>query len=99
MRQIAAIRERMSATAQPLGTEIIDRERALNQAFAQSRITLDALKAETAVIGELRGRLRAVHLAAHLETRALLTAEQIGLYQQLRGYAEPTVPEHHHHHG
>jgi len=50
MRQIAAIRERMSATAQPLGTEIIDRERALDQAFAQSRITLDALKAETAVI-------------------------------------------------
>jgi Spy/CpxP family protein refolding chaperone len=98
-RQITAIRDRMSATAQPLGAEIIDREGALDKLFAKGQITPDALKAETATIGELRGQLRAVHLAAHLETRALLTPEQIARYQQLRGYGDPAGPEHHHQHG
>jgi hypothetical protein len=46
------------------------------------------LAAETTAIGELNGRLRAVHLTAHLETRALLRPEQLALYRQLRGYGE-----------
>lgn len=70
MRQITAIRERMSAAAGLLGAEIIDRERALDRLFVQSQITPEALKAETAAIGELQGRLRAAHLATHLDTRA-----------------------------
>lgn len=45
------------------------------------------------------GRLRAVHLAAHLSTRALLSPEQIALYQQLRGYGEGMPAMHHHPHG
>jgi integrase len=42
-------------------------------------------------------RVEAVHLTAHLETHALMSADQIALYQQLRGYGGPTVPAHHHH--
>ena len=44
-----------------------------------------ALAEATAAIGALQGSLRAVHLAAHLETRALLTPQQIVRYQHLRG--------------
>lgn len=40
----------------------------------------------TARIATLQGRLRAVHLGAHLDTTALLSAEQITLYPKLRGY-------------
>ena len=86
--QITAIFHRMNAAAKSLGAEMIDREQALDQLFVKGEITHDRLAAETAAIGELNGRLRAVHLAAHLETRALLRPEQLALYQQLRGYGE-----------
>ena len=95
--QVRAIFERMSAAAKPLGAELVEHERMLDQAFAKGEITPDRLAAETATSGELGGRLRLVHLAAHLETRALLNPRQIALYQHLRGYADPAAVMHHHH--
>lgn len=97
--QIQAIFDRMSATAKPLGTQLVERERVLDQLFQKGEITPDRLAAETAAIGDLQGRLRDVHLSAHLETKALLTAQQIVHYEQLRGYGDTTAPmmEHHHH--
>jgi Spy/CpxP family protein refolding chaperone len=86
--QITAMFDRMSAAAKSLGAEMIDREQALDRLFMKGEITPERLAAETIAIGELNGRLRAVHLAAHLETRALLRPEQLALYQQLRGYRE-----------
>jgi Spy/CpxP family protein refolding chaperone len=99
LQQVQAIYDRMSAVAKPLGAELIERERVLDQLFAKSEITPDRLAAETAAIGELEGRLRSVHLAAHLETRVLLSPDQIALYLQLRGYGDPAAPMHHQHHG
>src|SRR5215469_11419050 len=87
--QVTAIHDRMSAAAKPLGAELLAREQTLDQQFAKGDVTPERLAAETVEIGELQGRLRAVHLSAHLETRALLTPEQIALYEQLRGYTEP----------
>jgi Spy/CpxP family protein refolding chaperone len=99
-RDVRAIFYRMSAAAKPLGSQLIDREQALDQLFATGGITPDRLAAATAAIAELQGRLRAVHLSAHLETRALLNADQIARYEQLRGYGDPQTPgQHHHHHG
>ena len=97
LRQVRAIFDRMSAAAKLLGAELIEHERVLDQLFATSEIRPDRLAVETAAIGELEGRLRSVHLAAHLETRALLNPNQIAHYQQLRGYSDPAAPEHHHH--
>jgi hypothetical protein len=84
--QVTAIRNRMSAAALPLGSELIEGERQLDRLFAQGQITPEQVMAETAVIGEMQGRLRAVHLAAHLETRGILSAEQLAQYKKLRGY-------------
>jgi Spy/CpxP family protein refolding chaperone len=95
--QIQAIFDRMSAVARPLGAELIERERVLDQLFAKGEITPDRLATVTAAIAELQGRLRSVHLAAHLETRALLNPDQIARYEQLRGYGDPAAPMHHHH--
>ncbi len=97
LQQVTMIYDRMSAAAKPLGVELVKRERVLDQLIATGEITPDRLAAETAAIGELEGRLRSVHLAAHLETRALLNPNQIALYQQLRGYGDPAAPPHHHH--
>ncbi|MBV9017728.1 MAG: Spy/CpxP family protein refolding chaperone [Alphaproteobacteria bacterium] len=86
--QVSAIGDRMSAAARPLGAELIERERDLDRLFARNEVTPEGLAAATAAIGEIQGRLRAAHLAAHLETRAVLTPEQIARYQELRGYAD-----------
>jgi hypothetical protein len=99
LQRVTAIFERMSAAAKQLGGELIAREQVLDQLFARGEITPDRLAIETAAIGELTGRLRSVHLAAHLETRALLPPDQIALYQRLRGYGDPALAPHHHHPG
>jgi Spy/CpxP family protein refolding chaperone len=96
-REVTAIFERMSAAAKLLGGELIARERTLDQLFATGEVTPNRLSAATAAIGELQGRLRSVHLAAHLQIRALLSPEQIVRYKQLRGYGEPTPVQPHHH--
>jgi len=97
-RDVQAIFDRMSAAAKPLGRELIAQEQALDLLFANGEITADRLAAATTAIAGLQGRLRAVHLSAHLETRALLNADQIARYQLLRGYGASPA-EHHHHHG
>ena len=99
LQQVQAIFDRMSTAAKLLGAELVERERVLDQLFAKGEITPERLGAETAAIAELQGRLRSVHLAAHLETRALLSADQITLYQQLRGSSDPAAPSTRHHHG
>ena len=95
--QVRAIFDRMSGAAKPIGAELVEHERLLDQLFHNGEITPDRLGAETTAIGELQGRLRSVHLAAHLETRGLLNPDQIPLYQQLRGYDGAGAPMHHHH--
>jgi hypothetical protein len=78
--------EGMSAKAQRLGREILERERRFSAGFAERRITPDGLRAEAESLGVLYGRLRAVHLAAHLELTRALTPQQIRRYDMLRGY-------------
>ena len=97
-RQVTVIFERMSAAAKSLGAELIAHEQTLDQLFVKGEIRLDRLTAETAAIAKLQGRLRLVHLGAHLETRALLNPDQIARYEELRGYGQPEAPAQHHHH-
>jgi hypothetical protein len=77
---------RMSGAAKPLGTELIERERQLERTFRDGSADAGAIAAATAEIGAFQGRLRAVHLAAHVETRAILTPAQLAAYDRLRGY-------------
>ena len=77
----------MREEAVELGRRIVERERALDLSFAEGA-TPGGIRDLTREIGLLRGRLRAVHLAAHLETAALLTGEQIAEYGRLRGYGD-----------
>lgn len=83
---IVSIAATMTAAAVPLGREIVDDERTLNASFAGGTITNATLASQTGRIAELQGRLRAVHLSAHLATRRVLTASQIAMYDAMRGY-------------
>jgi len=84
---LGAIRERMATRARALGAEIIAQEEVLARLFAEGRVDGEKLATATAENAALRGRLRAVHLGAHLETKALLSAQQVRRYAVLRGYA------------
>ena len=87
---------RMEAAARPLGAELVARERALDDLFRTAAASPADVAAQTEAIGALQGRLRAVHLHAHIEMRALLTAGQVAAYDRLRGYASGTAPAHGH---
>ena len=50
-------------------------------------MTADTLDRSLARIAKLQGEVREVHLQAHLEQIALLSADQISRYNQLRGYS------------
>jgi hypothetical protein len=96
--RIEQIASAMTARAIPLGRQIIAAEAELNNAFAHRAIGEAGLQREVMRIAELQGRLRAVHLTAHLATRSVLTAQQVALYDELRGYGGPgTAPAHAHH--
>ena len=82
---------RMNARARELGSAIIARERALDTAFASGAATAEEVEQETLAIALLYGRLRAVHLLAHLETMEILTPHQSARYAQLRGYADASA--------
>ena len=76
----------MKAEAVPAGEKLIRQESALDQAFAEQKISPASLQSLTTRIGETTGQLRAVHLKYHLETAKLLTAQQRLHYAELRRY-------------
>lgn len=81
-----AIFAAMQARAIALGEALLAEEQALDAAFASGAIDTATLRTHTAEIGRLQGELRAVHLAAHLEVKVLLSPAQVSAYDRLRGY-------------
>ena len=83
---VQEIHDRMLERAIELGLEIVERERHLDRRFAHRHIDESVLREATEAIAALNGELRFVHLGAHLETRELLSDEQVADYDRLRGY-------------
>jgi hypothetical protein len=75
-----------------IGIEIVAHERELDQLFANGTVIKPQLDAIMAALGKLQGQLRGIHLAAHLETKALLNDHQIARYNELRGYSSTDTP-------
>ncbi len=71
-----------------LGRDLLDAEAALDRAFEAKALDAAALESTLLGIGELRARLRHVHLEAHLRQRLLLSEEQVGMYDKIRGYGQ-----------
>ena len=91
--RVQGIFRRMREAAVALGREIVERERSLDRGFAAATVDSATVAAAARGIGELRGRLRGVHLTAHLATAKILTDAQIREYVRLRGYdLEGTEP-------
>ena len=88
------ISSEMTVAAQRLGGGVIDAEAALDRGFRNGTADQRFIEAATRRIGELNAELRAVHLVAHLKTKALLSEKQIDAYSEARGYA-PTASSSH----
>ncbi len=74
----------MSTRAKEIGKQIIRIEQELNDAFAQGLLSEKSIRSDCEEIGRLRGKLRSVHLVAHLKTKQVLNESQIALYRKLR---------------
>ena len=83
---LGGIRERMTREAVAKGLEVLAAEGLLTTLFRDGTATAGEIARQTATIGRLRGELRAIHLEAHLETKRLLTPEQVRDYDRHRGY-------------
>ena len=70
-------------------------ETKLDGAFAKGTITPESLQATTADIAARQGRLRYVHLSAHIAAKGVLTPAQTAAYAKLRGYGEHGGQHHH----
>jgi len=87
--QIQAIKDiygKMKQEAVPLGLELIELEKELNNHFTNRTITNVLLRQILQEIAQVHGKLCYVHLSTHLETPDILTNKQITLYNKLRGY-------------
>ena len=85
--ELEAVFREMHEQAVALGSKILEKEKALDAAFAAGSIDEKSLAGMTSEIASLQARLRAAHLKAHLATKRILTAEQVARYDVLRGYA------------
>lgn len=71
--RIEVVRQTMLAKAKPLGEQLIAAEAALDALFAAEIPTLTLVANATAKIGRIEAALRAVHLAAHIDVKPVLT--------------------------
>jgi len=85
---VQALFEVMRAEAVAEGQRLIALEEGLEAQFRDRRVSEASLGEAVGAIAESRGRLRFIHLSAHLKTAALLRPEQVERYNALRGYAE-----------
>jgi Spy/CpxP family protein refolding chaperone len=97
--KIELLYQEMKKGAIPLGLQLIELERTLNNHFADRTITEKLLSELLEQIAQVRKQLRHVHLSTHLKTPHILTAQQIELYNKLRGYSSvdpcENIPEGH----
>jgi len=84
--EVEAVFAAMRAESITAGGRYLDAVLALEEGFRDGTLTADDLPARVAEVKRLEGELATTHLAAHFETAALLTPEQIAAYGRLRGY-------------
>lgn len=97
-KQTRTIYEAVKSQAAALGRQLVQKERELDAEFASGSIDADSLASLVSEIGELQAEIRRVHLAAHIEQKALLDHRQVELYDRLRGYSAARESGHEHAH-
>lgn len=84
------------AAARKLGRDVVELERELDGLFARRAASAEAIDALLEKLARAHARLRGEHLKTHLDTTALLTADQVERYVRVRGYASASANAHRH---
>jgi len=84
--KIQPIYDEMRAKAVGAGAAYLAAQEALETDFRSGRLMSDALRTRVGDVARLRAELEGAHLAAHLATAAVLSADQTAHYNTLRGY-------------
>ena len=71
-----------------LGQEILRAEEELDLLFSGRAVSAESLETTLLHIGQLRAKLRFVHLEAHVRQRGILSSHQADEYDNLRGYQD-----------
>jgi len=87
----------MRARAVAAGRAFVDAERELDRLFRARTIDGDTLSAALSRVAERQAAVRRIHLEAHLQQAAILSAEQTRRYAELRGYGDGSPPSAHEH--
>ena len=85
--KITRIYEEMRTKAIEQGEKFISLEQELENRFQDRTITDVTLRSSLGAIADARMELRYIHLATHLQTPEILSADQINKYNALRGYS------------
>ena len=83
---IKALMDSHKAEARAIGARLVESERELDALFRSGAFAEDALRARVTAAGALHSEYRLSHLETHRRMRELLTAQQVALYDELRGY-------------
>jgi hypothetical protein len=97
-RRSQMIFEGMKSKAVSLGKQLVEKEQLLDSRFVAANISDAELVQLITEISVLHGKIRAVHLQAHLAERAVLSADQLRRYDALRGYQGSGTHGQHHGH-
>lgn len=95
--QTEALFNDMQAKAIAAGRGLIAEEKALDNLFAMKSISATTLQSALSRIAEQQALVRLIHLQTHLSQVAILSPQQIALYNALRGYADPAKQHAHQH--
>jgi Spy/CpxP family protein refolding chaperone len=88
-KSLLTLAEETQKRAAELGKRIVRVEEEQYDAFRTGLVSEQSVREDAEQIGRLRGKLRGIHLVAHLKAKKLLTADQRALYRKLKN----TEPE------
>jgi hypothetical protein len=94
-RRTQSIFREMKSKAASLGKQLVEKEQLLDLRFAEGTISDAELEQLVTEISIIQGKLRAVHLRAHLAQRVVLTPDQIKHYDALREYQQSEARDPH----
>lgn len=87
--RVRRIEADMTGEAVSLGRAVVTAEQALDRLFAGGSARRETLRETVSEIARLKGVLRYTHLQYHLAVKAIVTPDQVALYDRLRGYTRP----------
>jgi hypothetical protein len=83
---IEVIYNNMRNQAVPVGLQIIEIEKQVENSFANNTIREQSLQMLLDLSSHLYGQLRYIHLSSHLKVMDALTPQQVNTYNEIRGY-------------